>query len=110
MHMTAAARLHSLRDNATSGSEVDAQPRFDELLSAQTTRMHDLHPLHDILQHALLACNIEQQSQARNGFGAITVTVDNCTGEHRWPACEGIEIASMRSSTAQIHFLVGRLG
>ena len=83
---------------------MDAQPRFNELLSAQTTRTCDSHTLHehlihDILQRALLACDIERWSLAQNGFGAVTVTVDNCTGERRWAACEGIEIASMQCST-----------
>ena len=42
-----------------------------------------------------------------DGFGAFRATVDNCTGERRWTACDGIEIASTWSNTAQIHFLVG---
>jgi hypothetical protein len=61
--MMPAARSHSLR---CSDSEADARPRLYELLAVQLTMSSDPHSLcqhiiYDVLQHDLLACDIERR-------------------------------------------------
>ena len=70
-------------------SEVDTRPNFDKLLPAHTRDPHALREnlIHDILQHALLACDIERRWLARSrgcGVGAFRVADYDGAAERRW--------------------------
>ena len=114
--MTAAARSHSLRDRAA----VTARRMLGRTSMSSCPRRRRARVIHTpcTSTSSATSCNtcsspaISNDGGSRgagvDGFGAFRVTADDCAGERRWmwmiseAACEGIVIASTRSSTARI--------
>ena len=114
--ITAAARSHSLRDNAVV-TAIRMLGRTSTSSCSQRRRARVIHtPCAST--SPTMSCNTRSSPAISNdggsrgagvdGFGAFRVTADDCAEERRWrwtigeAACEGIVIVSTRSSTARI--------
>ena len=68
-------------------SEADPRARFDELPHAEAGQNpHTIreHLVHDILQHTLLACQIEDGDSCRTRLVEFGVAEDGSLGERKW--------------------------